>query len=340
MLSLPAGRKPPSTAAGLLDLLEEGGGAVQVKSPPEEVRAAWRRLLHAVKQNGEVPAGWHLLHRGRNEGDLTIELRPGEHPAARYRRPAAASAVPVPAEVVDPHPVVDRLCDQPDRLPASAANRSRTLMIVQALADAASSKGYRVASGERDTLVVVEVADQRYGVRIAEETGKRWNLRLVVELDGPGEGVSRWADYAQRNVEADLPEVLKEMERRTSDLRAQRDARQRAEQRRLEQKRQRKIIKRRDKVLREQVAAWKLARQIRDHCDQLLASGMPADDSWLVWARTYAAQVDPLCDPPVAPPDPSPTEPAEDPSAEPIAEMPSALVPQKSWHPNRRWYHG
>ncbi|MFC3992858.1 hypothetical protein [Actinoplanes siamensis] len=40
MLSLPAGRTPPSTTTGLLDLLEEGG-AVQVKDPPKAVRAAW-----------------------------------------------------------------------------------------------------------------------------------------------------------------------------------------------------------------------------------------------------------------------------------------------------------
>ena len=340
VLRLPATRKPPPTPAGLLDLLEEGGGCVQVTDPPDEVRAAWRRLVHAVKQGGEVPAGWHLLHRGRNRGDLTIELRPGEHPADRYRRPTVLSSVPVPVESIDVHPVVDQLRDQPNRLPASAANRSRALMIVQALADAAVTKGHAVASGERDVFIVVEVDGQRYGVRIAEEAGTRWTLRLALEIDGPGKGLSRWVDYAQRRVEDDLPEVLAEMERRAAAIRTQRDAQQRAEQQRLEEKRRRRIIKRRDKVLREQVAAWKLARQIRAHCDQLVAAGMPADDRWVVWARAYAAEIDPLGDPPVAPPDPSPTDQAQDLPAAPVVKLPSPFPPPQPWHPNRRWCHG
>jgi hypothetical protein len=106
------------------------------------------------------------------------------------------------------------------------------------------------------------------------------------------------------------------------------------------EKRQRRIVKRRDKVLREQVAAWKLAEQIRGHCDQLVAAGMPADDSWVVWARAYAAEIDPLGDPPVAPPDPSPTDQAQEPPAAPVMKRSSPFPPPQPWHPNRRWYHG
>jgi hypothetical protein len=338
VLRLPAGRKPPLTTAVLLDLLEEGGGSVQVADPPDEVRAAWRRLLHAVKQGGEVPTGWYLLHRGRNRGDLTIELRPGEHPSGRYRRPAEPSSIPVPVELGAAHPAVDRLRDEPHRLPASTANRSRALMIVQALADAAVAKGHAVVSGEQDVLIVVEVDGQRYGVRIAEEAGTRWTLRLALEIDGAGKGISRWVDYAHPRVEDDLAEGLAEIERRATAVRAEQRAQQCAERQRLEDKRLRQVIKRRDKVLREQVAAWKLAQQIRAHCDQLVAAGMPADDPWVMWASAFAAGIDPLGHPPAAPPDPSPTEKAQELSPAPV--MPSPFPRPQPWHPNRRWYHG
>lgn len=35
---------------------------------------------------------------------LTIELRRGGHPSRRYRRSAQPSTVPVPDEMIDPHP--------------------------------------------------------------------------------------------------------------------------------------------------------------------------------------------------------------------------------------------
>jgi len=93
--ALPCGTPPPATPAALLNLLEQAGGVMQVIDPPEDVRAAWRSLLHVVRRDGHVPEGWHLLHRGRNVGDLVIELRPGEHPARRYR-PSATGSIAVP----------------------------------------------------------------------------------------------------------------------------------------------------------------------------------------------------------------------------------------------------
>jgi hypothetical protein len=338
VLRLPATHMPPTTAAEFLDLLERGGGSVQLVDPPDQVRAAWRRLLHAVRQSGDVPSGWHLLHRGRDGGDLTIELRRGEHPCRQYRRAEQASTIPVPEELVDAHPVVDRLRDVPHRLPASAQNRSRTLMIIQALAQAVQANGYRVKSGPEDVLAIVEADGVEYGLRITEEPGTRWTLRLVLTIEGAGGGPARWTDHARRRVEDDLPAVLAEIERRAGVVRAEREA----QRQRLEDKRQRRIIKRRDKVLRAEVAAWRLACDIRANCDEMAAAGMPADDPWLVWARGYAADVDPLADPPGPPPDPSPKEEDDDePRAAPVNRAAvSSPPPPKPWHPNRRWYHG
>ncbi|GIF09861.1 hypothetical protein Asi03nite_73990 [Actinoplanes siamensis] len=94
----------------------------------------------------------------------------------------------------------------------------------QALADAASAKGNTVASGDHDTLIVVVIDGQRHEIRIVEETGKRWTLRLVLEIRGAGQGPSRWVDHVQRRIEDDLSEVLAEMERRAVSVRAERDA--------------------------------------------------------------------------------------------------------------------
>lgn len=125
-------------------------------------------------------------------------------------------------------------------------------------------------------------------------------------------------------------------------MRAERDAQQRAELQRQEDKRQRRIIKRRDKALRAEVAAWRLAQDIRGHCDELEVAGMPTGDPWLAWARDYAAGIDPLADPPGLPPDPSPDEEDRDERrATPTYQAAEHLPPSpKPWHPNRRWYHG
>ncbi len=211
-------------------------------------------------------------------------------------------------------------------------------MIVQALAQAAQAKGHQVKSGAEDVLAVIEVDGDGYGVRIFEEAGARWTLRLVLEIEGAGGGPARWTDYARRRVEDDLPEVLQEIERRAAAVRGEREAQQRAEQQHREEKRQRRIIKRRDKVLRAEVTAWRLAQEIRSHGDQMVADGMPADDPWLLWARRYAAEIDPLRDPPGAPPDPSPNEEDDERRADPVRR--TQTPPPKPWHPNRRWYHG
>ncbi|WP_327022997.1 hypothetical protein [Micromonospora sp. NBC_01739] len=91
MDALPGSTMPPASVQGLLDLIEAAQGSVQVLDPPEVVRAAWRRLIHAVRSGGHVPKGWHLVHRGRNTGDLVIELRRGRHPSKQYQ-PTSPSA--------------------------------------------------------------------------------------------------------------------------------------------------------------------------------------------------------------------------------------------------------
>jgi hypothetical protein len=348
VLTLPSTSKPPETAAEFLDLLEKGSGAVQIADPPERVRAAWRRFIHAVKQDGHVPAGSHLLHRGRNSGDLTIELRKGKHPCGQYR-PAKATGIVVPTELRDPHPVIGRLRNEPDRLPKSPDNRSRCLMILQALAEAAQSGGDVIRAGSGECLLVIVVQDQPYGVRVREQTSARWPTgRLVLEIDGPGEGASRWGDYVHRLVEENLSEVLEAVRRRAAAAvvkQQEEAAKRKAEERKAQQQReldwQRMIADHRDKILREQIDAWHLARAIRSHCTEMVQAGLPADSEWLAWASTYAEDIDPLNDPPGLPDDPDPRlQHLRVLQQQQLAREGRYDLPEpRPWHPNQRWYH-
>lgn len=57
---------------------------LRIVKPDRDTRAAWRRAIHAAKQSDLVPAGMHLRHHGRDDGDLIIELVEGQHPDAKY----------------------------------------------------------------------------------------------------------------------------------------------------------------------------------------------------------------------------------------------------------------
>jgi hypothetical protein len=45
----------------LLQLLEANGGVLTVIEPAQEVRAAWRSLLHLLRRDCYVPDGWNRL---------------------------------------------------------------------------------------------------------------------------------------------------------------------------------------------------------------------------------------------------------------------------------------
>jgi hypothetical protein len=341
--ALPASTRPPATAAGLLELLDRSGGVVRVVDPSEQVRAAWRRLLHACKQGVHVPEGWHLRHSGRNAGDLVIELRVGEHPAHRYQ-PNRAPALRVPEALTDPHPIVDALRSQPQRLPASPTNRSRTLLLLEALIREAQRRGYSVHGGKESTstLVGIEVGGQQFGVGLHEETGARWALRLCLNVHGPGQGRNQWADHAQRPLEVELLAILDEIAERGTRIAAEQELKQRQEAERQDRERQRLITEHRARILRDQVTAWRLAEDIRRHCADLVAAGLPRADGWLRWARDYADSLDPLLDPPGLPAEPTDDELEEQRREQRRRQQRydrAREEPPRPWHPNRRWWH-
>src|SRR5699024_3837090 len=102
-----------------------------------------------------------------------------------------------------------------------------------------------------------------------EESGARWVLRLLLQVDGAGDGPVVWKDYAHRRLEVELPAVLEEMDRRARLERMTRDRARQAEQARALRRRERVVTAHRHEVLERQVAAWRLAEDIRGHCHDL-----------------------------------------------------------------------
>nr|AHE14543.1 hypothetical protein asmbl_3 [uncultured bacterium] len=326
---------PPATIDEFFACLQEGEGLVRVPAPAEDVRAAWRRIIHAVRTSGRVPEGWHLLHRGRNSGDLVVELRRGQHPYAEYMRQLTRQ-VPVPELLTGLHPLVESLRGQRDRLPESAENQSRALMVVESLVRGAERRELGVRGATGRTLVEVIAGGMPYGVQVSEQRAKRLT-RLAVTITGQGfDGRPGWTDGPDRPVEETVEEILAEILRRAEWVRQQRaeQERQAAEHRAREQAAA--VRAHCVEELREQVEAWLEAAAIRRHCDELVAAGMDPEDAWIRWALAQAEDLDPLNDPPGMP-GPPPDRPAV--RYQPGSPVASRVVDERPWHPNRRWYH-
>lgn len=342
---------PPATPEALLSLLERHSGVVHVANPPGPDRAKWRRLIHACKQHGHVPDGWHLLHSGRDSGDIVIELRQGEHPFRKYTSAPKPLPIPVPDSLSDPHPVAAALREQPNRLPASRESRSRCFLIVDALAREAERRGHLARGGTGSALLVITVEDVVFSLAITEETTRRQTERLVLTLSGPGEGTARWADYAKSPLEQQLAAVIDEISRRGPIVAAERAERHRREQKieeekrqRAEAERQREITAHRAEILRGEVQRWRQAEEIRAHCAAVESAGLDHDDEWLRWARDYADSIDPALAPHGVPPAPTAEElqqrrrRAEQQQQSAPTHDPS-IYAERPWHPNQRWYH-
>jgi hypothetical protein len=158
---------------------------------------------------------------------------------------------------------------------------------------------------------------------------------LVLDVDGPGTAAGgRWADRSGWQVEEALGQVLDEILRRAASARAEADERDRQQAEREAAERARVVREHRARVLHDQVAAWREAGLIRQHCEQLVAAGMAADDAWVLWARARAAEIDPLADPPGMPGPP----PTRSPEPRRPAPVPVARPEPRPWHPNQKWW--
>jgi hypothetical protein len=154
-------------------------------------------------------------------------------------------------------------------------------MILEAVAREGQRRGYAIRPGDKSTLMTVVASEVSYGIEVFEDSGARWTLRLTVKIGGPGTGANVWADYAKRPVEDELAAVLDEIGRRSAAVADEREQGRWREAERVEHERRAVITRYRAGILRDEVTAWRLANDIRGHCDQLVAAGLDVGDTWL-----------------------------------------------------------
>ena len=233
-------RGPLSLAEQLIKRLQDNDGSVQIESPDDETRASYRRAIHAAKQHGLVPAGFHLRHTGRNAGDLIIQLFDDAHPDETDWNRVRLGARD---KVTDAGALVDMLRENPEVLSVSEALMPRALELVRALAEQARRRGHKLAMSKKRKSrgLHVQVRRRQYALTIKEEreqvpreappAGRRrqryaWERvpieyesvpsgRLRVELSqSREERRDHWADTARTQVESKVREIIKEIEHR------------------------------------------------------------------------------------------------------------------------------
>lgn len=322
-----AARQFAVSPAELMSMLEREGGTVTVADPDPHLRAAWRRTIDAVKRAGLEPEGQHLRHRGRDRGDLIIELRSGEHPVQQHAR-TRPPAVAVPQAVDALHPATAG-----EFTGISEQSQGRGQLLAHALAVAAAERGIDVGGPEGSYSLVFRRSGRQVGLHVYEEQEARnvlpdpdsleagpaydWQRvqveerevpsgRLVMEFDGDAHSSGRRRRFADRQrwrLDDRLGDVLAEVEQRIEELRERQDARERADRERQQawetavaKARQEFHQSRRVAALDAQLDGWEKAQRIRAYCEALTAMHDDRDAQraeWITWARSYADQLDP-----------------------------------------------
>ena len=239
-----SGRPRPARGAALgADLIrevQEAGGTLYVPHPDEATRARYRRVLHAAKQHSVVPAGFHLLHTGRDEDDLVIRLESDEHRDETDWNRIRLSARDL---ITARDALAARLEQDRHSVDVSDAVLERALQVVRLLAAEARQGGCQLGVSRRGRPrgLHIHVGGHQFPVslreecdavpheyspeelrerrlypwrRVQPETDQVPSGRLRVELHGPpAEGVRRWADDKRSLVERKLTSVIQEAER-------------------------------------------------------------------------------------------------------------------------------
>jgi hypothetical protein len=171
----------------LFDHLGAGGGILRIAEPDRESRARWRRVIHAAKAGGRVPVGYHLRYRGRDRGDLVIELVKGDHSQARYRqRVTDSSRVVVPVEHFDEiDPLVRQFVEsRPEGMSVDTVKRAEQL--VNALVGTAKQRGHLIRlDGEPVPVLTIDVEGCAFGLTLFEEHEAVERIQLPSEADAP-----------------------------------------------------------------------------------------------------------------------------------------------------------
>ncbi|MGC4865576.1 hypothetical protein ACLQ3B_09090 [Micromonospora sp. DT53] len=225
-------------ARQLVERLQAEDGTLRVDSPDIEERARYRRVIHAAKQHGLVPAGFHLKHTGRAAGDLIIRLSNDDDPDETDWNRIRLNTRRV---TTDPDLVFAALATNPAGLEVTKASVPRALDLIRGLAAEARRRGHRVGVNTKTKTpsVYLQVDKTRRKVRLIEEYDdiphvptedearqlrrNRWMVlpktdrvasgRLRMEIARTGwDKKDTWTDDKRTTLEKRLPRIIRDVE--------------------------------------------------------------------------------------------------------------------------------
>lgn len=311
-------------ATALVTRVQQAGGSLMFTDPDTDSRATLRATIQTA-----IHAGHRLHYTGRLRGDLVITLA---EPAPAQLRPATDSDVkasawrptarrthPVVAELRTLAAVADGVAVSDSRLPQVPRKvLPRALRLLNLFLTEAEKRGHTIRGpspvAERPCVVRIAVRGHEFRFVLGEHGGI-----LTLKLDGVHTGRRVWVDGARTRLEQKLGDVLDSLEERarlTEQRRREREqlAREAEIARRAESARYRAAYAHDYAIgmLRDQVAAWQLAEQIRTlcaHVHQRSADGTTptASQAWITWALEHADHLDPARRPLTVPEIPEPT---------------------------------
>jgi hypothetical protein len=159
---------PVSMAERVIERLRKEGGTLHISDPDESTRAQYRSTLHVAVQRKVVPEGFHLLHTGRDAGDLIIRLENGEHRDETDWNRIRLSARDL---ITNPDELAARLHDDRGSIDVSEPALERALAFVRNLAEEADRRGYKLALSKRGKPrgLHLHVRGQQFILHVKEE---------------------------------------------------------------------------------------------------------------------------------------------------------------------------
>lgn len=334
----PAGSSPTTDssadiealAAEVLVELATEPRTVTVLGPRARERARYRRAIHHIITNHQIPEGFQLRHTGRDHGDLTIRLIPES--AAPQRPPTPDVEVPAEGRAVS---VEVRDLAASRRMAVSDGAMERALRILQAIHTECVARGWTLRADRNDQRAFeVTTPECTFELTLTEELVNRelpdqevldtakypWQ-RVPLQMRKVGSGrltlrlgryyrYRTWADRTRWTLEDKLGAAFVEMQSRVDEAAAERRRkeddllrRQQAWDEGVQQAKAAYVIDLNRRRLREQAARHGEAHALRTYAQALagLADSQPGSTAptLLEWARAASAEaerLDPLND--------------------------------------------
>jgi hypothetical protein len=319
-----AAADPGLPGAAVMDRLLEAGGLLRIKNPDAAVRTAYRRAIASIAAD-DVPEGKRITYRGRDRGDLVIELVDKPDPG-----PSPPAPIQVPKAVNLDLPLLAHLAANPQLLDVSDGMRDRALRLVQALVEEGTRRGHETGPRDdgpsfelviRGEAIEVTVREEKDKVtRVSDEDRAKvkydwqrasptavldWSGRLVMTM--PGE--RHWADRKRWTLEGKLSSLLMTAEsiadgRIAGRVHAERARIERREwwEDAVQKARAAYVLELNRGRLADQLRAHAHARDLRVYADAVTAQALnlaagrerAAALDWAGWIRQEADRLDPL----------------------------------------------